>query len=328
MTSTATAPATPDRRSKVFLGLLLLLVGGIFVYPLLGRDRTARAILDLVLFSVLMAMPFVVGHYRRLPYLTLALGIADLALSALSYARESWPLDLLTRIVDLAFWGVLLCTMLASVLRAERVTGIKIYSAIAVYLMIGFAWAGLYALVDLLQPGSFSGPALNMTPGYEPYLQLYDTATSIYLSFVTLTTLGFGDVTPTTVPARTLVWVEALVGQLYLAVLVARLVSLQITHAGSPTSAELAAAAPPVQPGAAPPAPPAEVPAALQAEWRALLLEQRAQIEQHEAEWRALLLRQQQQIEQLEARVQPRAAALDAGGHEPERTDPLAREAP
>src|SRR5262245_4668624 len=171
MTGTATAAATPDRRSTVFLGLLLLLVGGIFVYPLLGRDPTTRAILDATIFSVLIAMPFVAGHYRRLAYLTLALGIADVALSALSYASESWPLDLVTRIVDLAFWGVLLGTMLASVLRAERVTGIKIYSAIAVYLMIGYSWAGIYALVDVLQPGSFSGPALNMTPGYEPYLQ-------------------------------------------------------------------------------------------------------------------------------------------------------------
>ena len=292
LASTATAPATPDRRSTVFLGLLLLLVGGIFVYPLLGRDPTARVILDVVVFSDLMAMPFVAGHYRRLAYLTLALGIADLALSALGYARETWPLDLLTRVVDLAFWGVLLGTMLASVLRAERVTGIKVYSAIAVYLMIGFFWGGLYALLDFLQPGSFSGTALNMTPGYEPYLQRYDTATSIYLSFVTLTTLGFGDVTPTTVQARTLVWVEALVGQLYLAVLVARLVSLQITHASSPTTTAELTAAPPVQPGAAPPDPPADDAAALQAEWR------------------ALLLRQQQQIEQLEAQVQPPAAAL------------------
>jgi hypothetical protein len=310
MTSTVTAPATPDRRSTVFLVLLLLLVGGIFVYPLLSRDPTARAILDAVLFSDLMAMPFVGGHYRRLAYLTLALGITDVALSALSYASESGPLDLVTRIVDLAFWGVLLGTMLASVLRAERVTGIKIYSAIAVYLMIGFLWSGLYALVDILQPGSFSGPALNMTPGYEPYLQHYDTATSIYLSFVTLTTLGFGDVTPTTVTARTLVWVEALVGQLYLAVLVARLVSLQITHASSPPTTAERAAAPPVQPGSSSPDPPADDAAALQAEWRALLLRQQQQIERLETEWRALLLKQQQQIERLEAQVEPPAAAL------------------
>src|SRR5436305_14387462 len=107
--------------------------------------------------------------------------------------------------------------------------------------MIRFFWSGLYALLDFLQPGSFTGPALNMTPGYAPYLRRYDTNTSIYLSFVTLPTLGFGDVTPTTVTGRTLVWVEALVGQLYLAVLVARLVSLQITQASSPTPAELAA---------------------------------------------------------------------------------------
>src|SRR5262245_27635924 len=124
MASTATAPTTPDRRSTAFLALLLLLVGGIFLYPLLSRDRTARAILDAALFCALMAMPFGARHYRRLAYLTVALGSADVALSGLSYAGESRPLDLAARLVDLAFWGVLLGTMLGSVLRAGRVTGI------------------------------------------------------------------------------------------------------------------------------------------------------------------------------------------------------------
>ena len=102
---------------------------------------------------------------------------------------------------------------------------------------------------------------------------------SIYFSFVTLTTLGFGDVTPATILARTLVWLEAVTGQMYLAVLVARLVSLQIIHSGAPADpASAGDPAPADPPEAAGPGAPTPDLAAVQAEWRELLAAERRQI--------------------------------------------------
>src|SRR5215216_3626276 len=106
-------------------------------------------------------------------------------------------------------------------------------------------WAFLFDLLEFAQPGSFHLPELNATAGYEPYLRRYDPTNSIYFSFVTLTTLGFGEITPATVLARTLVWLEAVTGQLYLAVLVARLVSLQIIHSSAAAEDEARGPAPP-----------------------------------------------------------------------------------
>src|SRR5690349_5681886 len=123
MASVPTASMDPDRRSTVFLALLLLLVGVIFVYPLLARDVPTRLVLDFVVCADLVAMLFVAGHYRRLAHLATALGVADLVFNVLGFMADSRSLDLLSTVVDLAFWGLLLGTLLASVLREERVTG-------------------------------------------------------------------------------------------------------------------------------------------------------------------------------------------------------------
>ena len=85
----------------------------------------------------------------------------------------------------------------------------------------------LHGLVELLYPGSFqmpSGFSLSGDPG--------DEYAFIYYSFVTLTTLGYGDITPLSAFARTFAWMEAVVGQLFLAVLVARMVGLRLLEAG------------------------------------------------------------------------------------------------
>ena len=107
--------------------------------------------------------------------------------------------------------------LLVGVVRTERVTHDVISGAIAVYLLVGIAWAVVYALVEGLNPGSFRlGPAGQGTI----WEQL------LYFSFTTLSTLGFGDITPVNPIARMWTVFEAIFGTLYLAILVARLVSL------------------------------------------------------------------------------------------------------
>jgi len=80
-------------------------------------------------------------------------------------------------------------------------------------------WQDLYVLVDTLIPGSFNSTLL----AGKDYL---------YFSFITLSTLGYGDIAPVNGPAQALAYTEALVGQLYLTILVARLVGLYIAYAG------------------------------------------------------------------------------------------------
>jgi len=117
-------------------------------------------------------------------------------------------------------------SILAYVLHSGRVTSDKIFAAICVYLLLGFVWTYTFALLDDMQPGSFADSTeTGRTDDVAHVSQLR------YFSFATLTTLGYGDILPRSSTARTMAVLEAVMGQIYLAVLVARLVGLHIVHA-------------------------------------------------------------------------------------------------
>ena len=90
----------------------------------------------------------------------------------------------------------------------------SIAASACAYLLIGYSFASLYILIDRIASGSFLASGEALTP-----------ESAIYFSFVTLTTLGFGDLTPAASSGRTLVTLEAMAGQFYIAIAVARLVA-------------------------------------------------------------------------------------------------------
>ena len=111
-----------------------------------------------------------------------------------------------------------------SVFGKGRMTTDRVAGAIAVYLLLGLLWALAYGIISATDPDAFKG--------LERF-QLDESGAQqdfIYFSFVTLTTLGYGDILPVSPMAKTLAWFEAVFGQLFLAVTIARLVSLEIAH--------------------------------------------------------------------------------------------------
>lgn len=108
-----------------------------------------------------------------------------------------------------------------AILRSPRVEFDTVMGAVCVYLLIGFTWSNFYALVHITDNGAFN------FPDYVPMDQgtIVPEYTFGYYSFVTLTTLGYGDITPITYAARTLSWLEAVVGVSYMATVIAFLVS-------------------------------------------------------------------------------------------------------
>ena len=110
------------------------------------------------------------------------------------------------------------------VLFTGGIDGNKILGAICLYLLMGLIWAITYTLIQLSFPGAFE----NVGNSKEWFSLLPNF---IYFSFVTLTTLGFGDLLPVQPVARFLVYFEAIVGQFYLAILVASLVGSRMSHA-------------------------------------------------------------------------------------------------
>lgn len=133
-------------------------------------------------------------------------------------------------IADLAIL-FLFCLMttahaLRQVLFADEVNANRFAGAVCIYMLMGLIWASIYAFLHLLDPGAFTG----LPPAGEdatPFLDL------LYYSYVTLTTLGFGDITPATRIANAFTYLEAISGVMYVAILVASLVGTHVSNGRS-----------------------------------------------------------------------------------------------
>lgn len=117
---------------------------------------------------------------------------------------------------------------LRSVLKQREITAETICMAISVYLLLGFSWALLYGIMFQLHPDSFGG-LTTATDGH-PVQILHVFPILGYFSLTTLSTIGFGDITPLTLQARYAAVAEGITGQFYMAILVARLVGLQMSR--------------------------------------------------------------------------------------------------
>ncbi|KAA6185109.1 two pore domain potassium channel family protein [Thiohalocapsa marina] len=103
-------------------------------------------------------------------------------------------------------------------------TNDTVYGGICVYVLLGYAFALIFILLEMLAPGSFAFASAPPQGTIELQSQL------IYFSFVTLSTLGFGDITPATPPAQSLTMIESVVGPMFIAVFIARLVGVRTSH--------------------------------------------------------------------------------------------------
>jgi hypothetical protein len=159
------------------------------------------------LTTVAFALPTLVAHW------TLVLS-DSLALRAVGFAITSAFLTFLTLVILLAVFG------------DESVTADTIVGAVCAYFLLGMTWGTFYALLVLVSPDAFSVSAalVNATGWSVPTVPV--TPLMQYYSFTTLATLGYGDVSPLTPGARALSVLEGVTGQLYLAVLIARLVGI------------------------------------------------------------------------------------------------------
>jgi hypothetical protein len=131
-------------------------------------------------------------------------------------------------LIGSVFWFLFLSfvtwNQLGTLLKHKRVTGETISMSISVYLLLGMVWAILYMVMLQVEPQAFRFEAAMPKTGIEIFPVL------IYFSLTTLTTVGFGDIIPLTLPARYAAVAEAITGQFYLAILVARLVGLHMAQ--------------------------------------------------------------------------------------------------
>ncbi len=166
------------------------------------------------------------GTYAASKKIYIAITAASLALPMLVSIWISHFVDMpfLVFVGDcfgIAFIAFLVIIILSFIFGERKVTINVIYASIVVYLLIAIMWSFVYAVLESTQPGSFAIGEGQIEVGRRLY---------IYYSFVTITTLGYGDITPTTDLANSVSFLEAVTGQLYIAILIARLVGIHIAQ--------------------------------------------------------------------------------------------------
>jgi hypothetical protein len=226
--STATAEKIRHRWrfAIVFAASLLFAVAQPLTSGLFDTERSYDVFFSLLIAAVLLLV-FEEREHRRI---ALSLGVAAFLGVWMSYGiggSVGRALLVGSYVLAACFFVFALYGILRAIL-ANRVSGDAIFGAVCGYLLLGIIWSLLYGAVETASPGSF----VTAPPKGEDVsaVRLHRDDLS-YFSFITLATVGYGDVTPTTPLARMLAWTEAITGQLYLAILVAGLVGLKVTQA-------------------------------------------------------------------------------------------------
>lgn len=215
------------------LALLICILLVFTISPLLVIFRNGVLILNVIGAMVVLAGAYTLSERKHLFAIAVVLSVISIiATWLLVVFQRHWAVLLAhTCIIVLVFFFAV--TILGYVLRSGRVTADRIFAAICVYMLIGYGWAFVYALLDEILPGSFAALTEASRNDYTQRVMQFR-----YFSFMTLTTVGYGDVLPRSDAARTLAALEAVMGQIYLTVLVARLVGLHIVHSHGSGSRE------------------------------------------------------------------------------------------
>ena len=226
----ATNPS-PVRYGILFSALLLIFVA----FPLLEPGSTGDFLLDLVFLGVLLSALYVVGDDKRIVVAALVPGLLMFSEPEWLLLEPSPLLAALSAFAMMAFLAVIIVALTVDVHRSRTVTFGTILGACSVYLMLGIFWYALFVAVEALEPASFSfaqGHAADIekyqgvADGGDWVGNLLKRGQLFYFAFVTITTLGYGDITPVSEPARVYSTLAAVTGQLFIAILVARLVGM------------------------------------------------------------------------------------------------------
>lgn len=210
----------------------------IIVLPMVPLSQLGRVSVSLAFALTTILGAVAIVRHRIVIYLVTGLTGAGFVAGLIGELAPTHSLPELDTTLKLIGLAILATMTLKQTLRPGQVTVYRVVGGIAGYLLIGFMWTYAYQLLLEKVPGAIHFPsvkteALSALPG-----------DLIYFSFVTLTTLGYGDANPVHPAARSLAVAEALVGQLYLAILIASLVGMALQAKSVIEDAEKPAANP------------------------------------------------------------------------------------
>jgi len=219
----------PRRKHLLLLAVLILVQVG---QPLLAhRSAVTRILSDTAFVAICLHVLFIVCAQRWQRVVGLALFLPVAASNAGLYA-QSLALQRMSLVVAhcavILFLGFAVTVILRDLFSKSVIKGDDVVGAICGYILGAMVWAHLYSLTYIFVPSAFSmsSTIASQLGDWQTRRTLFD-----YLSFTTLTSLGYADITPVGHPAYSLTWLEVLFGQFYMAVVVAQMVGLKLAQA-------------------------------------------------------------------------------------------------
>jgi hypothetical protein len=204
-----------------FLSLLIFIIIMLVVGPLVEEFVHLRILMDILWSAIFVSAIYAVSQKKRHIFIAVMLALPMLGSIWTKYFFQHKALMAVGSLCGAAFILFAILQMLIFIYSHKEVTRDLIVGAAVVYLLLALMWTFIFVVVETLHPGSFSIPDGPDTEAIHH---------SLYYSFVTLTTLGYGDITPVTRLARSLSILEAVIGQLYLVVQVAWLVGIHVSQ--------------------------------------------------------------------------------------------------
>lgn len=209
---------------NLLIALVLMLIGN----PLLELDGVFGQTLEVVMSIAVLTMGMIVRYGRaRQSYITFLVSVVLIALWFFSvlYPGQVWLWQVRTLVVVAFLWQIT-AWLANDVFRSRLVsTNNRLYGAICIYLMAGFCFAKMYLALNLFMPHSFTCNSALCSNGLDDQ---FSSSLYLYYSFTTLTTVGYGDISPATPIVAMLSNLEAIMGQMYLAIVVARMVGIHL----------------------------------------------------------------------------------------------------
>ena len=213
------------------LVLLAVMLAVLVTQPLLAYASTpARVAYALLAIAAAVVVLRVVLSGRWERWLGAAFAVPAFALTGAAYAEPgllTLAADVASHLAAALFLGFAVGVIVRDIFRRHAISFDEVLGAFAGYLILGVVWSNLYAVVELVTPGSFAvAPEIRWQLD-DPLLR---RALFTYVSFATLTGLGYNDVTAVAPLANTLTWLEAMSAQFYLAVVIAQIVGMKLAQ--------------------------------------------------------------------------------------------------
>ena len=211
------------RFSLLLVALALLFLVG----PLIPGDQTfADKVFGVLMLAVLTSCLRAIARTRGFFWFMLAFTLVNVGIGSFEIFSnmETESFRIMVLAVRVSYFAMVFFGIMYYVLDDSSVTGDKICGAISAYMLMGVTWSFIYSLFYQIDPGSFRVPEELLST------ETVNSTWTLYFSFTTLTTLGYGDIVPQKHGVQSYAIMEAACGQIFLAVIIARLIALHITH--------------------------------------------------------------------------------------------------